>query len=127
MTVILPDLFGERDGGDIEWGNTFLHNILHNILPLRLLAFRQTVVRPPSGVHLRQPGSHPRQTGGARGFQKQTVQPNSYARRRVVSLTAFVLKKDGSCTQLFGYQNSLFSWPEGNKGGIHHQMKQSPN
>lgn len=61
------------------------------------------------------------------GFQKQTVQLNSSARRGVVSLAVFVLKREGSCAQLFGYKNSLFSWPEGKKGGMHHQMKQSPN
>lgn len=88
--IALPDLLGEKN--DTESGNTFLPNIL----PLCLLEFGHTVARPPSGAHLGQPFS-------------------LISTRGEVFLAVFVKKREGGCAQLFGYQNSLCSWPEGKK------------
>lgn len=90
---VLPDLFGEMD--DSEWGKTFLHDIL----PLCFLEFRQTVVGPPSGAHLCQPGFHHSQE-----LQVSRNKPSSPAPVQEQELAHSVCV----AAQLFGYQNSLF-------------------
>lgn len=89
---MLPELFGEKEGGDSKWENAFLHSSTH----FSFLEFGQTVVKPIHGIHLWQPGSHQRQAGGATCCQKQSIQLHSYSKRGVLTPAVFCAEEGRS-------------------------------
>lgn len=110
---MLPELFGEKEGGDSKWENTFLHSSAH----FSFLEFGQTVVKPIHGVHLWQPGSHQRQAGGATCCQKQSIQLRSYSKRGVLTPAVFCAEEGRSLRAAVWLPKLSFHGQKGKKKG----------